>query len=244
MPNEPSTDGINPQTLMSRNPIPLNNLGRKNLMALTGLFLCFFLVIHLAGNLQLLLPAERAQLQYNLYSELLSHNIIIKLISYLLYASILLHALYAFLLEVKRRVATGQAYAYDRRKQVSPWYRRQMTFLGVLLLVFLVVHMKNFWYVYKFGFVPLDSVGRKDLYIIVANAYKQWWYVLFYVICMLALGYHLWHGFYSAFQTLGLYHKKYGRWMKIAGQAFSVIVTAGFIFIPIYMYFKQTPFFS
>ncbi len=210
-------------------------------MALTGLFLCLFLVIHLAGNLQLLLPAERAQIQYNFYSELLTHNIIIKVISYILYASILAHAAYAILLEVKSRAANGRRYAYDRRSQVTPWYRRQMTFLGILLLVFLVVHMKNFWYTYKFGAPAIDTAGRKDLYTIVATAYSQWWYVLFYVVSMLVLGFHLWHGFFSAFQTIGLYHTKYGRWMKLFGKVFTVAITGGFIIIPIYMYFNQTP---
>ncbi len=66
-----------------------HTLSRKNLMALTGLFLCFFLVIHLFGNLQLLLPAEAARWQFNFYSKLLSENLFILLISYVLFASIL-----------------------------------------------------------------------------------------------------------------------------------------------------------
>ncbi len=220
-----------------------NSVVRKNLMALTGLFLCLFLVIHLAGNLQLLLPVERAQIQYNHYSELLSHNIIIKVIAYALYASILAHALLALILSIRSRRARGKtSYHFDRRGPTSTWYARQMGWLGALLLVFIVMHMANFWYVYKFGEVPLDSAGRKDLYRIVVMTYREWWYVVIYVVSMLILGFHLLHGFYSAFQSLGLYHSKYGKWVKWIGYVYTFVITAGFILIPIYIFLtKPTP---
>jgi len=211
-------------------------------MALTGLFLCVFLVIHLAGNLQLLLPAEQARVQYNLYSELLSHNILIKVIAYLLYASIIAHAVYALVLTIQARRAKGaQGYAYDKRHSVSPWYARNMGVLGALLLVFIVIHMKNFWYQYKFTEMPLDAAGRKDLYAIVAAAYQEWWYVALYVFSMFVLGFHLLHGFHSAFQSLGVYHSKYNRWLKWAGRGYTAVITIGFAIIPIYMYFTQNP---
>jgi len=86
----------------------LNTLSRKNLMALTGLFLCLFLVVHLFGNLQLLLPVEVAQWQFNFYSKLLSKNLFIELISYVLFASILAHALYALFITIKNKQANGK----------------------------------------------------------------------------------------------------------------------------------------
>lgn len=225
---------------MSRNPFPKNGPGRKNLMAVTGLFLCLFLVVHLAGNLQLLLPPDRARLQYNLYSEMLSHNILIKIISYALYLSILAHAIYAWILTRQSQKARGgQAYVFDRRGQASSWYRRSMGILGALLLVFIVIHMKDFWFQYKFGHMPVDEAGRKDLYAIVVAAYQQGWYVALYVVAMLVLGFHLLHGFNSAFQTIGLYHRKYSRWMKVAGQVYTALITAGFVVIPIYLYIQQ-----
>jgi succinate dehydrogenase / fumarate reductase, cytochrome b subunit len=227
---------------MSPRPFLSNGIVRKNLMALTGLFLCVFLVIHLAGNLQLLLPAEQARVQYNLYSELLSHNILIKVIAYLLYASIIAHAVYALVLTIQARRAKGvQGYAYDKRHSVSPWYARNMGVLGALLLVFIVIHMKNFWYEYKFTEMPLDAAGRKDLYAIVAAAYQEWWYVALYVFSMFVLGFHLLHGFHSAFQSLGVYHSKYNRWLKWAGRGYTAVITIGFAIIPIYMYFTQNP---
>lgn len=225
---------------MSRSLFLGDSVVRKNLMALTGLFLCLFLVIHLAGNLQLLLPAERAQLQYNLYSELLSHNIFIKAVSFALYASIIAHALFALVLTLKARKARGeQSYAYDKRSKVTPWHVRNMGVLGALLLVFIVIHMRDFWYQYKFTEMPLDADGQKDLYTIVAAAYQEWWYVALYVVSMLVLGFHLLHGFHSAFQSLGLYHSKYSRWIKWAGWVYTFAITAGFSIVPIYMYFTQ-----
>ncbi len=219
-----------------------NGIVRKNLMALTGLFLCLFLVVHLAGNLQLLLPPERARIQYNLYSEVLSHNILIKIIAYALYASIIAHAVYALVITLQARAARGgRGYAYDRRGQVSAWYRRNMGILGALLLVFIVVHMRDFWFQYKFTSLPMDAAGRKDLYGIVVAAYQEWWYVALYVGAMLVLGFHLLHGFHSAFQSLGLYHSRYNRWFKWAGRGYTLIITAGFIIIPIWIFLTQNP---
>lgn len=214
-------------------------LSRKNWMALTGLFLCFFLVIHLLGNLQLLLPAERAHLQFNAYSHLLSGNILIKIISYVLYASIIAHVVYAVVITVMNKRAGKVAYHYDRRGAVSKWYTRNMGLLGTIILVFLVIHFRDFWYVYKFGQLPLDAQGNKDLYTLVVAVYSEAWYVAVYVLCMIALCYHLLHGFFSAARTLGVFHPRYVQWIKVFGWIFSVGICAGFALIPVYVHFLK-----
>jgi len=114
-----------------------------------------------------------------------------------------------------------------------------MGILGTLILIFLVFHFRDFWYQYKFGSLPKDESGHKDLYAIVVAAYHDWWYVLFYVLSMFALGYHLLHGFYSAARSLGLYHPKYVSWVRIFGTGYSYIITIGFAIIPIYIYLTQ-----
>lgn len=215
-----------------------STLSRKNLMALTGLFLCFFLVIHLLGNLQLLLPPERAEESFNYYSNLLSGNIFIMMISYVLYFSLIAHAIDALVITLKNR-KTAVKYAYDDRKQASKWYSRNMGILGTLLLIFLVIHFKDFWYVYKFGVLPYDRNGNKDLYLIVVHAFKSWWYVLIYVFSMFALGFHLLHGFKSAVRTLGLYHPRYAGYVQIFGVIYSYAVTIGFSIIPVYVHLIQ-----
>lgn len=214
-------------------------LTRKIWMALTGLFLCFFLVIHLLGNLQLLLPAAESQLQFNAYSHLLSGNILIKIISWVLYASILAHVIYAIIITAANTRARKVKYHYDRRGIASKWYSRNMGLLGTVIFIFLVIHFRDFWYVYKFGQLPLDAKGNKDLYTLVTEVYSQGWYVAVYVICMVALCYHLLHGFFSAARTLGVYHPKYVRWIKALGWIYSVGICAGFAFIPVYVHFLK-----
>ncbi|HFK5502612.1 succinate dehydrogenase cytochrome b subunit [Elizabethkingia anophelis] len=213
----------------------LNTLSRKTLMCLTGLFLGFFLLIHFLGNLQLFLPQEQAHLQFNAYSHFLSGNIVIKIVSLVLYTSIILHAIDGLVITIKNK-KSGGTYQSDRRGRASKWYSRNMGILGTLILIFLVIHFQNFWYVYKFGSLPLDDKGNKDLYILVVTVFKEWWYVVIYVISMIALCYHLIHGIYSAVRTLGLFHPKYVKWIKIAGIAYSVIISVGFALMPVYVF--------
>src|ERR1700757_3597472 len=214
-----------------------HTLVRKNLMALTGLFLCFFLVIHLAGNLQLLLPRQVAQWQFNFYSKLLTGSVIIHVISYILFGSIVAHAIYALIITLKNRQANGRRYEYDRRGVSSKWYSRKMGLLGTIILVFLIIHLRDFWYQVQFGQVPLDKDGQKDLYTLVVSVYQNGWYVLIYALCMVALGYHLLHGFFSAARTLGFYNARYVHWVKVAGWIYSIGISAGFALVPIYVHF-------
>ena len=211
---------------------------RKNLMALTGLFLCLFLVIHLAGNLQLLLPPEKAEIQFNLYSKILSGNLIIKVISWALFLSIIAHTILALVITLRNKKASGGSYAYDRRRGASKWYSRNMGILGSVILIFLIVHLKDFWYVYSYGTVAMDAEGNKNLFEIVIKAYGAWWYVALNVVAFIALGYHLLHGFNSAFKTLGAYPTRLSTIVYYTGIVFTLLMTAGFVFIPIYVYFS------
>ena len=219
--------------------ITQTTLIKKILMALTGLFLAFFLIIHLLGNLQLLLPEEEARTSFNTYSHFLSSLSIIKVVSYVLYASILYHVFDAAWITFNNWRANDKNYKADNRSEVSGWISRNMGILGSLVLIFLVIHFKDYWFVYKFGSPPLDVDGNKDLYLIVVNSFKELWYVILYVIAIIGLGLHLIHGVSSAFRTLGLYHPKFMRWMKFIGYAFSIAITIGFAIIPIFIYIKQ-----
>ncbi|MDV7392448.1 hypothetical protein RZS08_13875, partial [Arthrospira platensis SPKY1] len=116
------------------------------------------------------------------------------------------------------------------------WYSRNMGLLGALIFVFLVIHMKDFWFQYKFGALPLDAEGHKDIYTIVVAAYGELWYVGVYIVSLLVLGFHLLHGFASAFESLGLYHPRYLKWAKAFGWIYTVVITGGFILIPIWVY--------
>ncbi|MBL7862407.1 MAG: succinate dehydrogenase cytochrome b subunit [Cyclobacteriaceae bacterium] len=213
-----------------------SSLGRKVLMALTGLFLILFLVVHLAGNLQLL--KDDGGEAFNIYAKFMTTNPLIKTISYVNYTFILLHVLIAIYLSRKNRAARGsRGYAISGKS--STWSSRNMGILGFLLLVFIVVHMKDFWAQMHWGGIPTamyDGVEVKDLYSIVSLAFSQAWYVGLYVFCMIGLAFHLWHGFASAFQTLGLNHLKYNPVINFVGKAFAIIVPAAFALIPIWMF--------
>ncbi len=214
-------------------------LQHKLWMSATGLFLCFFLVIHLLGNLQLFLPAAEAREKFNWYSHLLAGNIIIEIIAYVLYASIIAHTIYAILITSKNAKANGSKYEYDKRGEASVWYSRNMGLLGTIIFLFLIIHFKDFWYQYKFTNLPLDAKGNKDLYTIVVKAYQQLWYVLIYEVALIALGFHLLHGFYSAARTLGLFHPKYVKWVKVLGWVYTTVITLGFMAMPVYIYLNS-----
>jgi len=214
-----------------------SSLGRKVLMALTGLFLILFLAVHLAGNLQLL--KDDGGQAFNVYAKFMTTNPLIKVVSYGNYAFILLHIFMAIVLSKKNRAARGaQGYAVGGKS--STWASRNMGILGTLILIFLIIHMKDFWAQMHWGGIPTatyDGIEVKDLYAIVSLAFSEPLYVIGYVVCMIGLAFHLWHGFSSAFQTLGLNHMKYNPVINFIGKSFAVIVPAAFALIPIWMFF-------
>ncbi|MCS6978796.1 MAG: succinate dehydrogenase cytochrome b subunit [Flavobacteriales bacterium] len=128
-------------------------VGKKIFMALTGLFLCLFLVAHLSGNLQLLIPGYKGRLQFNNYAVFMTTFPLVKMVSYVLYVSIVIHVLDALVLTWRNRKARKVDYAV-KSGYGSSLASRNMGVLGTLILVFLVVHLANFWYVYKFGQTP------------------------------------------------------------------------------------------
>jgi succinate dehydrogenase / fumarate reductase cytochrome b subunit len=117
-----------------------------------------------------------------------------------------------------------------------------MGLLGIFTLLFLIIHMRSFWYEMHFGYVPtMDIEGEqvKDLYTMTIEAFHQLWYVILYVVCMIMLGFHLSHGMSSAFQTLGLNHPKYTPAIETVGCYFAWIMALGFAIIPAYVYLQH-----
>ncbi|MBS1490551.1 MAG: succinate dehydrogenase cytochrome b subunit [Bacteroidetes bacterium] len=216
-----------------------STLGRKVLMALTGLFLILFLAVHLAGNLQLLKhDGGRA---FNVYAEFMSTNPLIQVISKGNFFFILLHAGVSLGLTIRNRKARGSVgYAVTSGKS-SIWSSRNMGILGTVILVFIVIHLKDFWAQMHWGgieTVMYDGKEYRDLSKLVAYWFHVGWYVALYCFCMIAIGFHLWHGFISAFQTLGLNHPKYNPLIHFVGKAFAIVVPALFAWIPLAMYFN------
>ena len=220
-----------------------SSLGRKYLMALSGLFLCLFLVVHLIGNLQLF--AGDGGQAFNVYTYFMTHNPLIKTVAYVNYAFILLHVIDGFMLSMQNRKARPQAYAKVNQSGSATWSSRNMGILGTIILVFLVIHMKSFWFEMKFGNMPVtsydgDSKEYKDMYTIVVAAFGQLWYVALYVLSMFAIAFHLYHGFQSGFQSIGLNHHRYMPVIKGIGMVvFSILIPALFAAMPIFFYLKS-----
>jgi succinate dehydrogenase / fumarate reductase cytochrome b subunit len=213
-----------------------SSLVRKYWMALTGLFLCLFLIGHLAGNLQLVfLSGEEARLQFNIYAKFMTSNPAVKLLSYITYLSLLLHAIDGIVLTRRNRAARPVQYAYSNPGANSSWASRSMALLGILIMVFLIIHLKSFWFEMHFGSLPTDANGNKDLYEITVAAFQSWWYTALYVVAMAVLALHLSHGFQSAFQSLGLNHQKYTPLVKKVGIIFAILIPVLFAIIPIYL---------
>ena len=223
---------------MSKSALIKSSLAKKYWMSATGLFLCTFLIGHLVGNLQLLLPPDEALVVFNEYARFMTTNPLIKILSYLTYFSILFHAVDGILLVIQNKKARPVQYAYNKPSVNSSWASRNMGLLGAVVLFFIIVHMRSFWYEMHFGSIALDVNGNKDLYTITTAAFQELWYVVMYVLCMVAIAFHLSHGFASAFQSIGANHAKYTPVIKKVGVAFGILIPLAFAIIPVFLYLR------
>jgi succinate dehydrogenase / fumarate reductase cytochrome b subunit len=205
------------------------SVGRKLVMAMTGLFLCIYLIEHLYGNLLLYkLDSGRA---FNDYTEFMTGNIIIRAIEYVLFAGFIIHALDGFMLTIANRRARPVRYAVNRSSQNSTWFSRNMGLTGSIIFIFLVIHLREFFFAHRFG----GSV--EPMSVSVANAFSTSWYSALYIVSMVLLGAHLNHGFQSAFQTLGWNNHKYLKKLKYVGTTFAMVMMIGFASFPVMFYF-------
>lgn len=217
-----------------------NSLGRKVIMALTGLFLVIFLIVHLAGNLQLL--ATDGGKAFNIYADFMTSNSIVKITSFVLYASFIIHIIWSILLTRQNKAARPIGYAKTDPLARS-WASRNMGLMGTLIFIFLVIHLKNFWYEMHWGgieAVKYDMKEYRDLYSVTVAVFRELWYVILYVVAMIGLAFHLFHGFRSMFQTLGINHPKYNPLINFVGGAYAILVPAAFAAIPIIIYIQNS----
>lgn len=221
-----------------------SSIGRKLTMSLTGLFMILFLVVHLLGNFQLLHDDDGEA--FNKYTYFMTHFPLIKMISYGLYFFIIVHTIQGLMLWSANRKAKGQTYAVKTRPPGVSWASSNMALLGTLILAFLIMHMAQFWGQMHFGDMatkpyPDFQNGEpiKDLYSLVSETFKDPLMIALYVLGQAVLAFHLWHGFQSAFQTLGVNHPKYTPFIKGFGKAFAILIPLGFAAIPILFYLNH-----
>lgn len=212
-----------------------SSIGKKIVMGLTGLFLISFLVVHCFINS--LIFFNDGGLTFNTGAHFMATNWLIRFGEYVLFAGLILHMVQALILTVENNKARPVGYAKSNGAANSTWYSRSMGLLGTLLLMFLIIHLAHFWVKSRFTGLPgEDAEGHENLYAVMQETFTHLWVVVVYCFAMISLAYHLLHGFQSAFQTLGLNHKKYTPLIKSAGMWFSIIIPLIFAAMPITMY--------
>jgi succinate dehydrogenase / fumarate reductase cytochrome b subunit len=219
-----------------------STLGRKLSMSLTGLFLVSFLLVHLSGNF-LLFSSDGGD-AFNVYSNFMSTNGVIRVLEIGLVLGFGIHIYTALILTRMNAAARPIGYAMQKNNEKVTWFSRNMGLSGSIVLFFLIVHLINFWFPYHYNQMPMVEIeGKtyKDMFWLVATVFHdEWWYSILYLIALLLLGFHLQHGFASAFQTLGLEHTKYNSIICGLGNLISILVPLGFATMPVYFWFFHT----
>ncbi len=207
-----------------------SSLGKKLIMSLTGLFLIVFLLIHLTGNSLILLNDEgKAFTEFVVFMET---SPMIKFSAIILFAGFIIHILQGVAIWFYNRKAKGGAYAV-RVTENGSFSSKNMFWLGIVIFVFLVIHLMDFWY----GLKVVKTFDDHELYHKMVLKFSDPVYVIIYEIGIFALFMHLRHGFQSAFQTLGLNHQKWTPIVKFLGNVYAIVVPLGFFVIPLYFYF-------
>lgn len=222
-----------------------SSIARKFVMSITGIFLITFLIAHLTGNL-LLLKSDGGE-AFNVYAHFMKHNILIILSEFVLAAGFLFHIVQGIALVIENRKARPIQYSYGDKAETKSKFSKWMGPLGIAILVLLIIHLLDF-FAYKYtadlmggvGMKTYDGVEMADLATLVYAKFSNILYVILYVVFMLVLAFHLHHGFHSAFQSLGLNHKKYSPIIKKVGTVYAILIPLAFALIPIMIYFGCT----
>ncbi len=215
-----------------------SSIGKKLIMSLTGIFLILFLVEHLIGNLLLLKSDGGAA--FNEFAHFMKHNPLIMVGEVVLFLGFIFHIIDGIMLVRSNNNARPVKYAVQNKSKVTSWTSKLMGPFGIILLIFLIIHLYDFFrYKYFAPVANMEGTDISDLAQLVYIKFTDPLYVAFYVISMLVVGFHIHHGFQSAFQTLGLNHKKYTPFIKALGFCFSVVITVGMSLIPLIIYYKH-----
>lgn len=213
-------------------------------MGLTGIFLILFLVVHVGLNA--CIWANDGGEMFNVAAHFMGAMVVIRILEIGLFVFIFIHIIQGLALEISNRSKRGVGYAVNYGNRGSKWYSRSMGLLGTLILLFLILHWINFWIPSRFTGVTdangnvlsktYNGVEVHDLYSLMLITFSQLWVVIVYVLGCISLGYHLAHGFQSAFRSLGVHNKRYNKMLTSIGIGFAIIVSLAFAMMPISMY--------
>jgi len=208
-------------------------------MAIAGLFLVVFLLVHLGINLFLLPIAENHKEMFAEAAHFMGTNWIVKVFELVLIGTFLLHMLLGIILYFQNRMARGQGYKVSSKSTTS-FMSRYIIWTGLVIFMFLGLHFYHFYFI-KIGLVEAPIAANilhpqeEHFYELAVYMFSNdMLYSIIYMFAFVVLGIHLNHAFQSAFQSLGINHKKYTPAIKVIGKVYSVVIPLGYIIIPLY----------
>ena len=202
-----------------------SSISKKFIMALAGIFMLLFLPVHLSINLMLLKGDPEP---FNKAAHFMASFPVIKIIEIVLLLSILIHIIYGIFLQVQNWLARPVRYAGGNRSETT-FFSKFMIWTGGAILIFIILHFFNFYFI-RLGLVQGNP---EDFYSVAHDLFKLPLYNYIYLACFVLLGLHLYHAFYSAFQTLGLDNRIWAPVVKVVALIYSIVLPAGFALISI-----------
>ena len=215
-----------------------SSIGKKLLMSLAGIFLIVFLLVHMGINLLVIIFED--PMVYNKAAHFMTSNILIKIFEIVLFGGFLLHIIYALILQVQNWIARPSRYNKANYSNTS-FFSKFMVHTAAITLVFLVIHMMDFYIKAKFGHaaeINVEGIAYHDFASEILDKFKMLPFVIFYIAAIIFLGFHLIHGFQSAFKTLGMDNRKYTPVIDALALIYSIVVVAGYSIIPVIIYFS------
>ena len=227
---------------MSSKNMFTSSVGKKLVMAFTGIFLILFLIVH--AGLNACIWANDEGLMFNKAAHFMGSFVVPRVLEIGLFIGIFLHILQGYMLTLENRSKRSVGYAVNYSKG-SKWYSRSMALLGTLLLMFLIMHIYHFWTPSRLGGIAgiksltvfdKNGVEYHNLYAEMKLVFENIYVVILYVLACGSLGYHLAHGFQSAFKTIGIHNKRYHAIISSIGYGFSIFISLAFAMMPISFY--------
>lgn len=214
-------------------------------MALAGLFLITFLFVHLGINITVLIPGNETTQDreiFNRAAHFMGTFPLIKVFEVILFGGFIIHILYGLILQIQNWMARPTRYKVEGWSHTSP-FSKFMIHTGIIVLIFLVIHMADFYVKAKFlgevDDVVYNGETYHDLGALIILKFQHAGFVIGYIIAFILLGFHLHHAFQSGFQSLGLNHSKYTPFLKGLSTVISIIIPVGFTIIPLVIYFSS-----
>lgn len=215
-----------------------SSVGKKLVMALTGLFLISFLIVH-AGINACIWAMDGGEM-FNKAAHFMGATVVIRIMEIGLFIGFLIHIFQGLSLELQNRSKRKVGYAVELGNKGSKWYSRSMGLLGTILLIFLIIHWKHFWVPSRFTGVEevtlSNGVTTHNMFALMQATFSELWVVIVYVLACVSLCWHLIHGFQSAFRTMGVHNDRYLSLLNSVGIGYSVIISLAFAMMPVTMY--------